>query len=231
VVLRPIDPVLAALPPELRTRLLERAVPRRLETGEALWLAGSSDRLALLIRGLLKLSARDAAGAEVILRLAWPGELVGELLPGATPPPCADAIAAAPSSVLVFDVELAEEALRCSPEALSAQASILSSHLRSAYRKVLEHSTANSLSRLAGVLLDLAEATGEIRDGVIEMELPVGQVELGRLVGSSRETTCKGLSRLRRKGIVDYERRRVTILRPELLRAIRCGERASTPSP
>ncbi len=229
--LRTINPVLAALPIDRRTRLLERAVPRRLEIGEALWLAGSGDRLALLIRGLVKLSARDTAGAEVILRLAWPGELIGELLPLDTPLPSVDAIAAAPSTALVFDVELAEAALRESPAAQSAQLTTLTSQLRGSYRSVLEHATADALTRLAGVLLDLAEVMGERHDDVIEMELPVGQIELGRLAGSSRETTCKGLSRLRRKGIVDYEGRRVTILRPELLRAIRCGGRASEPSP
>jgi CRP/FNR family transcriptional regulator, cyclic AMP receptor protein len=57
----------------------------------------------------------------------------------------------------------------------------------------------------------------------IQIELPGTQQEFADLLGTTRVTVNRVLSRLRREGLIQLTRRRVTLLAPELL-ALRVRE-------
>ena len=100
------SPVVAALTPAQRSRLLDRGVGRRLDPGDVLHLSGDSrPRLHLVTRGVVKLSAHDGEGRETIVGLAIPGDLVGEL--AALDDLCqpADAIAATRVEAFILDAD------------------------------------------------------------------------------------------------------------------------------
>ena len=66
-------------------------------------------------------------------------------------------------------------------------------------------------TRLAKQLLELAETyTGEDK-GDDPIEVLMGQDELARLVGASRETISRTLNSYRRLGILSISHRRITI--------------------
>jgi CRP/FNR family transcriptional regulator len=69
--------------------------------------------------------------------------------------------------------------------------------------------------RLAQLLITLSDP----RYGTLKY--PVNQTEIANLIGSSRETVCSILSRLRRDGLLSIVKGRIRILRPEQLSSVR----------
>jgi CRP/FNR family transcriptional regulator, cyclic AMP receptor protein len=219
----PISPLLAHLSPDERSRLLDRAVPRRLDAGSFIHLTGeASPRVHLVSSGIVKLAARDTEGRETILGLAVAGDLLGDAAAIEGVPQLTDAVAVTACSVVGFDARRLIEVLRGNPGAALEVARTMAGRLRWLGTTAMERTCAPAPARLAGRLLDLAELIGRGSDGGYRMDLPLPQTDLGRLAGISRESTCKALRRLKQQGVLDYSRRGdLTILRPDILAAIR----------
>ena len=220
-------PVMASLPEKDRLRLLDRAVPRRLERGETLHFAGErSERVHLVTDGVLKFVAREGGGNETILGLAAPGDVVGELgaIDGLAQP--LDLMAATPCTVVGIDAEAFLEAVSGSPAATLCLLELQAARLRWIYSSALERSASEVPARLAGRLLDLADMIGHVDDGAVSLDMPLQQTDLGRLAGVCRESACKTLRKFKSQGLVDYRGRRLRILRPDALERIRCAGRA-----
>jgi CRP-like cAMP-binding protein len=211
---------------------MDKAVPRQLRSGEILFLAGEPAlRVHLVCSGVLKLSGCDGHGRETILGLAVEGDLVGEMaaLDGDGQP--FDAIAAGSCRLLGLDKDLLLELIEDSPLAALQLARTLTAKTRWTLSSALERSSSEVPARLAGRLLDLAEILGRVRGGTIEMDLPLAQKDLGGLAGMCRESACKTMRSFRKQGVLDYQGRRLRILRPDMLERIRCAGRAARPSP
>lgn len=227
-----VSPVLDAMSARDHAALMDHAVVRRLDQGQRLYLTGERlRRVHVLISGLVTLSACSAAGDETILCLAVPGELVGEVAGVDGLPQPLDAVAAAPSEVAGLDADHLAEVLGRNPRASLELARLMAQRTRWMCETALERSTGEVPARLAGRLLDLADMLGRIRNGAIEMDLPLAQGDLGRLAGMCRESACKTLRSFKAAGMVDYRGRRLRILRPDALQRIKCAGRAAVPSP
>lgn len=220
------SPVLWALGDADLHRLIDRSIPRRLAAREILHLAGASaERVHLLTRGVIKLTARDGQGRCTILGLAVPGDLVGDVaaLDGGGQP--LDAVAAVASELLSLDSIILLEALSRSPEAAMELATSLATRTRWLGESALERTSSEVPARMAGRLLWLAGLLGKTRGSTLEVELPLLQEDLGRLAGMSRESACKALRSFRAQGLLDYRGRRLKILRPDMLDRISCAGR------
>lgn len=216
--------LLEELRPTDRTILLDRAVERVLGRDEILHLAGDRpQRVHLVIDGIVKLSARASNGDETILGLATPGAAIGDIaaIDGRGQP--LDAITVTPCSLLGFDARLFVEVVFRNPAASLALAQAGTERTRWVIDTALERTSGEVEERLAGRLLDLARMLGRPVGTGVELDLPVGQRDLGKLAGMCRESACKTLRRMKSDGIVDYEGRRLRILRPNTLRMMRCG--------
>lgn len=218
--------------PADRERLLARAVERRLQRGDTLAFAGDRpERVHVLVTGVLKLVGRDAEGNETILGLCLAGDVAGAVaaIDGKDQP--YDYVAATPATALGIDAALFVELVERNPRAAVALARLLTGRVRWLCDATLERTSAHVPSRLAGRLLDLAEMLGRQRGSAIDLELPFPQRDLGGLAGMCRESACKTLSRWKTQGTVDYQGRRLRILRPDVLYRIRCAGRGAGPSP
>lgn len=225
------SPLIQALKPHERERLLDRAVPRVLARGETLYLAGDDDRRVHLVTdGLLLLAARDGAGDETLLGLAVPGEIVGDASAVDGDPQPFDVIAATRSAVVGIDADLLMDILGDNGLAALELARTIAIRTRWLSAIALERAHNDVSARIAGRLLDLAELLGRMRSGTIEMELPLSQTEMGRLAGVCRESASKTLNRLRNDGILDYSGKTLRIFRPDMLERIRCAGRVAEPS-
>ncbi len=210
-----------------RDALQQRSVPRTLRGGQVLFLAGDRPRSVWGVeQGVLKLAVRTADGAETIVGLAVSGELVGEVpaLDGLPQP--FDAIACTPCRVRAYDADAFVAALGRNAAAATALSETMAARLRWTGASAAERSAATVPARLAGRLLDLADLLGRVEGRAVTVELPVSQGDLGRLAGMCRESACKTLRRFKAAGVVDYEGRRLRILRPDALERIRCAGRA-----
>lgn len=214
-----------------RQRLLTRAVERSLRRGDTLAFAGDAPaRVHLVTEGVLKLVGRDFEGNQTILGLCLAGDFAGAVgaLDGRPQPH--DYVAATRVTALGIDAELFVEVLGRSPRACLAMTALLTGRVRWLCDAALERTSSHVPSRLAGRLLDLAELLGRQEGGAIDVDLPFPQRDLGGLAGMCRESACKTLSRWRSEGTVDYEGRRLRILRPDVLHRIRCAGRGAAPS-
>jgi len=221
------SPILDALDPEERAHLLDRAVVRSLKPGEHLYLAGERSRRAhLLVSGVMKLAARSALGHETILGIAVAGELLGEVaaVDGLQQP--LDAVAATPCITSGMDARVLMDVVSRNPRAALELAGLMTRRARWMCETALERTAGEVPARMAGRLLDLADLLGRPHAGCIALDLPVGQADLGRLAGMSRESACKVLRGFQRAGVLAYQGRRIRILRPDVLEEIRCSGRA-----
>lgn len=220
-------PVIEKLPQAERERLLARAVKRQLNRGDILHLAGDpADRVHLVLDGVVKLSLRDSEGDETILGLAPAGTAVGDLAAVDGRPQPLDAVAATPAVVSGLDAKLFTEIVFAHPSAALELSRAQASRTRWMIETALERTSGEIAARLAGRLLDLGRLLGTAQGETISLELPLGQRDLGKLAGICRESTCKTLRRLKADGVLDYEGRKLRILRPDTLRMMRCGSGA-----
>jgi CRP/FNR family transcriptional regulator, cyclic AMP receptor protein len=224
----PRSAVIDALSPRDRSRLLARAVPRSLVAGERLYLAGHwVDRVHLVCSGVIKLTAGDVEGRETILCLGLPGDVIGDIaaLGGLAQP--LDAVAAMRTAVLGFDADLFAQLLERNPAAGLELARALAQRTRWIIDTALERTGSELPARLAGRLLDLADLVGRVRNGAVELEVPLPQADLAGLAGMCRESANRTLKAFRKEGVVDYRGRKLRILRPDALERIRCNGRGS----
>lgn len=222
---------LALLPLSERVLLAQRSVMRRLDERDVLFLAGEKPaRLYVVVRGVVKLVARDERGAETIIALVARGGLLGEVAVLDQRPQPLDAIAATNATVVSYDAEQVVDAFVRSPRACLGLAAHMAGRTRAMCDLMHERSAGEASARLAGRLLDLARLLGKLEKGAVELELPVRQKDLGAFAGMSREMACKTLRRLQDEGVLHYKERRLRILRPDTLEQIRCGARVAGPS-
>lgn len=228
---QPRSTVLDPMPPADRELLLDRAVERRLRRGDTLTFAGDGpERVHLVTTGVLKLVGRDFEGNETILGLCLAGDVAGAIAALDGRPQPYDYVAATPSTALGVDASVFTEVLGRNPRACLALAQLLTGRMRWLCDATLERTSAHVPSRLAGRLLDLADLLGRQRGTAIDVDLPFPQRDLGGLAGMCRESACKTLSRWKSQGTVDYEGRRLRILRPDVLHGIKCAGRGAGPS-
>jgi CRP/FNR family transcriptional regulator, cyclic AMP receptor protein len=222
------SPLLSALAPAERERLLTRAVRRRIGAGTVIYLEGDSEPRAHLIgAGVVKLSTRNVGGREAILGLALVGDLIGEIpvIDGKCQP--TDALAVTGCELIGFEADVLRAVLADNGRAALAVARSLSARLRWVGGTALERSSSDVPARLAGRLLDLAELLGN-GDGAGEFDLPLVQADLGSMAGMSRESACKTLRSFKLRGLLEYSGRRIRLLRPDLLELVRAGGDAAT---
>ena len=192
--------------------------PRRYTRGSPLFLEGEiADRVFLVESGWVTLRTTGPEGDEMILGLRGPGEVVGEMsaLDGAPrtatamPVGHVEAIvvaASALSGVVERDAGVASDLLR-----------VMARRLREAGRDRFEFMALDTLARVAGKLVDLADRFGVPADEGVRVDLPLSQEELASWCGSSRESTVKALRALREIGAIKPGRRLVTVTNRELL--------------
>ena len=220
------SPVIDALAPRDRARLLDGAVARTLAPNELLFLAGDTRRRVYVLRhGVIKLAARTGDGRETIIHLAVPGDLVDDVGAFDGDPQPLDAVAAGACDIAGLDADMLVDATTRSPAAALELAALNARRTRWICDAALERTASEVPARLAGRLLDLAMLLGRQMPDAIEMELPLAQGDLARLAGMCRESACKTLRGFQKKGVLDYEGRRMRILRPDILEAIRCAGR------
>jgi CRP-like cAMP-binding protein len=200
--------------------LLQLGYTRQWQRGEALFYAEDrADSAMIITAGLLKIHRTTAAGAEVVLGLSGPGDLMGEISAVSDALRSASATALEQARGSVISVPDLRAFLSARPHATLSLLAMTIRRLYSADQRRLEFATAESLGRVASRLVELAERFGERRsDGAIEVALPINQEELASWSASSRESAARSLRTLRELRLVETRRMRLTVLDLEGLR-------------
>lgn len=212
-------PLFAALPRE-RTALLDRAVGRRFFTrGEVVCRKGDpGDSLFIITDGQVKVVLPSDGSEEVLLGIMEAGDFFGELSLIDGLPRSATIVATAPTETLILQREEFLNCLRTSPDIAIEILQVLSRRLRQTDQFIEDATFLDVAGRLAKKILELAESYGQPTPSGIFIDLRVTQQELANMVGATRESVNKHLRSYRARGIIDIDRQRLRVLKPDELR-------------
>jgi CRP-like cAMP-binding protein len=203
---------LGEVPPD-DLEALEAAGRRLPQTaGSTLFVEGEgAGRVLIITRGRAKIFATTETGRSVVLGIRGPGDIVGELSAVDGQPRIATATMLDPGEVLVIPAEVFHRFLDERAGIASTLVRILAVRLRDADRSRTMFGAHDCATRLARILLELAERHGcSEGDGTL-IDIPLTQQDLADWVGASREAVTKALHSFRRGGIIETRRRAIVV--------------------
>jgi CRP/FNR family cyclic AMP-dependent transcriptional regulator len=206
---KPMEEPEHRLPREVLDRIIRDGNPRHYRDGHIVFHEGDpSDHLYVLLKGQLKVYARNSSGREVMFNVLGPGEIVGELfLDGGKRSASVKAVGNV--ECLLVDGETIHALLRNEPAFAEALVKLLIARLRMVTRKARSLALDGVYERTVALLAETATASP---DGLrIPRELT--QQEIANRIGASREMVNHVLRDLVRGGfIVKNAQHRMTIV-------------------
>jgi len=209
------------LAPADRAALVGAGTARHYRKGEPLFVAGDAGGfVVLLTAGRVKVTAPAPTGAEAVLSLRGPGDLVGELsaledTPGER---VATVVALEPVVCRVMRADDFRSILAGHPAIALGLLRMVSARLRASDRRIVEYGAYDTVRRLARLLAEMAgEAAGPAAEGrgggagVHVLRTGLTQDDLAGMVGASRESVARALATLRSLGLVSTGRGHVDV--------------------
>lgn len=167
--------------------------------------------------GRVKLSKADRDGRQQIVRIANPGEVIGEeaLLDSHPYMTTAEALEDCHTAFIKRDEFLA---FLESGQAIGARFLLhFCRTLIETQGRLARMGLGDARARLAGTLLDLVQRYGKPTRGGTSLDLGLSRAELAALVGLSPETAMRLLSEFKADGVLRLDGRQITVLSREKL--------------
>ena len=211
---------LGRLKPSLVDEVLEAAVLVHLSADDR----NVPVRTCIVVSGLLAYFLLHQDGRQITIRYATAGDLVGSVAPPNTS--VSTGVHAIERSMLLrLDAARLQAIARRDPELSMALVEELTKRLRVAYRALASRAFGSVTSRVARDLVARARASSDLRDGVT---VQVTRESLADATGSVREVVARSLRDLRRRGLIEPDRGRVTII--DALRLTREADPIESPN-
>ena len=208
---------LAGLDDATRTGLINAGRRMSLADGSSLLFEGDdSGRVIVILGGSARVFSTAANGREVLVTVAGPGEILGEMSALDGQAHSASSTAVGDTEVVLVPGDAFRELLASNAVLATAVAVRLTRELRRVVHQRVDLEAFDVPTRLARILVELA---GRVGPGDDAIELPISQHELAEWCGASREAVTKALGTFRSRGWVRTGRRSITVLDLEALRA------------
>ena len=206
--------------PALKTRVADCASATiALSRGERLARRGDPFRsLYLIVQGAFKLVQTGDEGGEQIVSFHGPRDWIG--LDGfATRVHPTDLVALQSAMVFEFPIQTIEALAESDASLLDRLLAYVSDRLAQAEQ--LQHMLGAMVAtqKIAFFFLHLDTVVPAMEGTEATYDLPMTRAEIGNFLGLSMETASRLISRLQAAGAIGIARRRVQLLRPDLLRA------------
>jgi CRP/FNR family transcriptional regulator len=215
------QPILRALERPALEGLLAYAQVRPVRARGKLFAAGDAgSALYLVLSGWMKLTRPGPSGRDIVLELAGPGSLFGELAVLCALPRAADAVALSACRVLSIDGRAVVAAMRAHPDALFALVRLLGERLARTTAQMEDTLFQPAEPRLARALLRLAALDPHATKAGLLIDLGLSQTDLGELTGLARESINKLLAAWRDQGWITLADRTLTLVDLPALRSL-----------
>lgn len=204
------SPLFSDLPATECREIASVAHEKHFARRQTIFLEGDSvRRVVLLTSGSAKIVQLGQSGAEVILGVRGPGEVVGTV--GLRPQDrhCSTALTLASSSALVWDSAAFEAFSQRSVHLRRNITQILCQQLHELEERYREISTEKVSVRLSHQLIRLLNQLGRRANG--EVEIRLSREELAQLTGTTLFTVSRLLSDWNQRGIVSTRREAVSV--------------------
>ncbi|HTP70037.1 MAG TPA: Crp/Fnr family transcriptional regulator [Dongiaceae bacterium] len=167
------------------------------------------DEIFLLVEGCITVSQLTRSGEEVVLRIAAPGELVGELgiLRGEAHSSAARALR--DCEILVWSMETFEALVERHSILQKNVNAILGQRIVELEGRIRRITTNVALSRVASELVRLSDQMGERVDGHVEIH--IHQEALAQMTAMNTFTVNRTLAGLENQGLLRIRRRCIEI--------------------
>jgi CRP/FNR family transcriptional regulator, cyclic AMP receptor protein len=165
-----------------------------------------------VVQGYVKLSSSTEGGREVVLELAGPGSVFGELAVLNGWRRSADAYALTACQLLSIEARLFTQTIGRVPEAMSGLLRVLSHRPRRATEQVTDGVDLPGPQRLAKALIHLAGLHSHPVEVGLQIDLLLSQRELGAMTGLTRESINKLLAGWRDESLISLSDGAITLL-------------------
>lgn len=214
-------PLLASLGPDSLARLAESIELREIRRREVVYLPGDPGASVFVVHGgRVKVSKVTRDGKALTLNYCGPSELFGEtsLVDGSPREEMAEAM----ENSMIGEISLPvfEDLLANNANFGLGMVKLLAKRRLDLENKVETLVFRDVTSKLAELLLDLAEEYGVEDSRGTLIALKITHQELANLIGSTRETVSLTLSQFKRKSLLTTEGRKVIVTDSESLRAL-----------
>lgn len=199
-------PIFALLSPAQQDQVASFARPVHLTRGELLHAAGTAlGQLFVVHTGNLKLVHVSESGRTQLVRVAGPGDAVGEhaFLTGSRPDYQVEA--STDAQLCVFAHADLAKLLANYPVIAQSMLRSLSDRLTDAERR-LGLATVEVGVRVAGYLLDLPASDGR------HVELPLSKKDVASYLGTTPESFSRALAKMHRDGLITLDGARIELL-------------------
>ncbi len=174
----------------------------------------------VVVDGWVKILGVTSDGHEHVLALRGPGDVIGELAGETTGHRTATIQAIGTVRALIVGFEKFSSFLDSHLGADHAYRRMFAQRWNDTISLLRSRSVTNGAQRLASLLLDLAARHGTQTDREVHVAMPLTQVELASMAGTSRATVTRALSNWRQRGIIRTGQRDLTITDLGVLRKI-----------
>ncbi len=182
----------------------------RLERGQMLFAEGEPAQAMYIVRtGHVKIYKLSVEGREQVLRIMGPGDCFNEVPIFDEGPNPAHADALEPSSLWGIRRQDMRRLVEEHPSIAIGFLKVFAGKLRFFTRKVEDLSFRSVTSRVAKLLLEIAEDDGQ---GGARLKRQITQQEMAAMVGTAREMIGRAFKALEREGAIKLDRHRVIIL-------------------
>jgi CRP-like cAMP-binding protein len=212
------SPLFSGILPEDYARISAGARIKAFARDQMLHFEGDTvEQVILLTSGFVKLTQFGSGGAEVILRIGMPGDVLGAmgLFSGGKQRSTAQTLQTC--RALVWNAQAFKTLVEHFPVLHKNMVRILGKHLLELEERFREVATERVGPRVARQLVRLLEQIGPPESG--EIEIGLSREELGQMTGTTLFTVSRLLSSWEARGIVRNRRKGVTICDVRQLRA------------
>ncbi len=202
-----------------RRTLAPEIVPRSYWKGDLIFSQGDrGESLFIVAEGLVKLSLTSVEGAEMVLATLRPPSVFGELalLDGGARTASARALQA--TTLLALTRPSFMRLLLDNPRLADALHRSLGTIIRRTLQQASDLVFLDLPTRLAKLLLALAQEEGKEIEGGVRLDLDVTQTTLAGMVGGSRPSVNQALRAFQERGLLELRGREILIRDIERLR-------------
>jgi CRP/FNR family transcriptional regulator, cyclic AMP receptor protein len=160
----------------------------------------------------VKTTATSESGIETMLGIRASGDVVGELAVLGRTPRTATVTACTALTAYAIPGEIFTAFLDRRPQAWAAVSLMIAERLEWANRRRVDYAGHDATIHIARVIADILDLYGRpSAEGGEELGVSLSQPELGSLVGISKEAVARAIRRLRDKGLVETQYRRIVV--------------------
>jgi CRP/FNR family cyclic AMP-dependent transcriptional regulator len=226
----PPGSLLGTLPDAARDRLLQRGILVRYP-GPIRVLFREGDRsgfVVLILRGVVKVTASvPGGGPDALLAIRMGGDAVGEFAAVDQLPRSATVTTCGTVVGRLIKSEDFVDCIRRDPDISHAVSRAIAAKMRVATARRVDFSGTSVATRVARILLQLAEAYGDKDGNQAVLRSPLTQPEVASLAAASQPAVHRVLRDLRERGILSTGYRSIAVTDLDRLRASAYGDPAA----